>query len=104
VFAGAAHVFEPFSSRAQQGPDGPLPALVRKDGSLLIGRALGRDHRLVVYASADGVRYTVMDARGRILGSDLTGEDLYRTFPDLDPSALHAERAGKALMMVDPDR
>jgi hypothetical protein len=106
VFAGAASVFGPFASRAGPGDGSAMPQMLGKDGRILIGRTLGREHRLTVYATRDGTLYTVTASDGRILARDLAADDVYRMFPDLDPGSLHAspgEVSGR-LMMVDPDR
>lgn len=111
LFAGAASILGPFASSAGLNPEARHPVLLRPDGSVLIGRIVGRDRQLVIYTSPSGATYTVTDSRGRILAQGLPAADLYRDFPDLDPSTLRSgpdqprsDEAGGSLMMVDPDR
>lgn len=105
IFTIAAGVFGPFMSSARTSPDTRAPGLTGSDGRVLIGRTLGRSHRLVIYMTTDGARYTITDNSGRILAEDLPEDDVYRAFPDLDPGSLHAGTSGDhRLMLVDPDQ
>jgi hypothetical protein len=104
AFAGASSLFSPFSSNARPGRDGE--DVVGKDGRVSVGRAIGRDYRLLAEVVDGQVRYTVTSAEGRVLARDMTAEDVYRMFPDLAPGGLHAgpDAVEGPLMMVEPEQ
>ncbi len=49
-----------------------------------LGNMLGRDYLTWIYASPDGPRFTICRPDGDILAEDLTADEVYAQFPDLD--------------------
>src|SRR5262249_11617030 len=49
-----------------------------------LGNMLGRNYLTWVYASTEGPRFTICRPDGDILAVDLTAEQVYAQFPDLD--------------------
>lgn len=102
VFAvmAAGAVLGPFASsgsppalRAQPGLSGartptPPEALLARGEPRFLGEMLSPAYRVLVFAYPDGPRYTVCDARGRILGERLTPEEVSGEFPGLDVQTL----------------
>ena len=83
------------SAARDQAPDqGPIqdsmaPELNNEQGAYL-GELRGRTQRLRIRLTPDGPRYTVLDAQGFILDTNLDREALHRLYPDLDPASIDA--------------
>ncbi|TVS05998.1 MAG: hypothetical protein EA423_06245 [Phycisphaerales bacterium] len=76
--------------------DSMAPELSNEQGAYL-GELRGRTQRLRIRLTPDGPRYTVLDAQGFILDTNLDRESLHRLYPDLDPASIDAgsERTGR---------
>ena len=105
LFIGASSLLQPRLSTARNDADldrrpdhisEPAPRR-SPDGGRLIGQTRTATHRLYVYATPAGPRYTVTDADGDDLARGLRHAELAKRFPDLDPDELHAGAA-----VVDP--
>ncbi len=56
-----------------------------------VGSLSGVNFTLDIYLAPAGPRYTVKDAAGNTLAEQITSDDLYRSFPDLDVDQMHAD-------------
>lgn len=61
----------------------PACAAVRTEPLPVITTLVTRDHEVTVYASDDGLRFTVMLADGALLGRQLTAHEFEQGFPAL---------------------
>lgn len=87
-----AATFEPGSLRAEsEPPTPPEPSL---------GELWSAGYIVRIVASADEVRYTILDRSGRVLATALTAEDVARDYPELDPAQLRSQ----SLMTAEPIR
>ena len=80
----------------------PQPPLVDEDGWIRAGELTSGALTVEILLRDDQRRYTVRDARGRILGERVDGAELTRRW-GVDLPSMSAAEPG-ALMMVDPDR
>lgn len=73
-------------------------------GWKLLGELESVEYRVLMHASPDGARYSVYTLDGRLLQSDLEGDDVYRVFPALDLKPLQDAPAKNdgPLMLVTP--
>jgi hypothetical protein len=75
------------------------------DQGPVVCRLVGRDSIVEVLAGNDGRRYTLKDAGGALIASNLDATGLAQIRPDLDPRRLQAdEPAMGPIMMVDTER
>lgn len=74
-------------------PEGDRPSLTSSVGPLL-GELTSPAYRILVYAAADGPRYTVLDHDGQILYENLEADEVYRVVPGLDVRDLHTIAPG----------
>jgi hypothetical protein len=72
------------------------------DGWRLLGQLEGREHRVLIFASPEGPRYSVYSLSGELLQADLAADDVYRAFPDLELGSLRDVPAsdGKTIMLA----
>ena len=104
VFYTAASLFEPDPSaatpvRSAAAPslpgatsdDSRLERLTPRTTPALIGTLSGAQYAMDVYMTPSGARYTVKDLSGKVLADQITSDDLYRSFPDLDVDRMHAD-------------
>ena len=100
VFYTAASLFNPDPSAAtpvanprplptQSGAD--IERLNPRTTPALVGTLSGAHYTLDVYLTPAGARYTVKDLAGNVLADQVTSDDLYRDFPDLDVDHMHAD-------------
>ena len=71
------------------------------DAAALLGEMVGRHYRVRLLTTAQGIRYDILTLRGVVLAEQLTGEELYRAYPELDLDSL---QAAPSLMLVDEPR
>lgn len=75
-------------------------------GRMLLGEMVGRDYRVWVYGRGAEVRYTVCTPEGVVVTSDMTADDVYRLYPDLNLRAMRLDTLPDsdtgAVMMVEP--
>jgi len=86
---------------AVAAPDAPPER--NAHGWALVGVLRGATHEAWVYASPDGPRYTVIDARGWLVLEDAQVDEVYRAVPEMDLKNLRLEpgEGSGPLMMVD---
>lgn len=80
-----------------QPVQGSMAPELNDDQGAYLGELRGRTQRLRIRLTPDGPRYTVLDAQGFILDTNLDREALHRLYPDLDPASIDAgsERTGR---------
>lgn len=101
VFYTAASLFEPDPSAATPAAtpsprqalshDSSIERLNPRTTPALVGTLSGTQYTLDVYLTPSGARYTVKDLAGNVLADQITSDDLYRDFPDLDVDRMHAD-------------
>lgn len=105
AFLFTASLFEPGRGRAAEGP-APTSSLLAGGQTadstigLHMGTLKGRELSVQVRSTAGGVRYTVIDGMGHVLGKDLSDDEVYRDFPALDPATMLSTPHAGALMMA----
>ncbi len=90
---------DPRDSAARDGApvQGSMAPELNNEQGAYLGELRGRTQRLRIRLTPDGPRYTVLDAQGFILDTNLDREALHRLYPDLDPASIDAgsERTGR---------
>lgn len=119
LFIGVSSVIRPEKSLAnaryevaarRAAATGPQPGATPATpatGRPLLGRLEGSPFHIWIYAGPRGPLYTVMDAQGKLLAQEVTGEELYALVPEVAVDQLHmqpAEGSVGPLMMVDPEK
>ena len=111
LFFGVASLVKP-PPRSASASGGGLP---RPSGSALaqlsdhaepgrlLGTLEGREYAVRCYASPLGPRYSVLTLDGRLLGSDLPADEVYRVFPGVDLESMRLEPGAGPLMLMDRD-
>jgi hypothetical protein len=121
VFLFAASIFNPALSSAS---DDPVPGVMKLtprqtaeviDGLLRrehpkhwpsLGMMEGADYLILMYGSPRGPSYTVCSRYGDVLEQDLSADDVYRSFPDLNIPGMRLEPGESGgstpLMLADP--
>jgi hypothetical protein len=69
-----------------------------------VGTLVGREARVMVFASQDGTRYEVRRHDGSLVGANLTAEQAAWLAPEQDPRGAWADEpaSGPALMLAEP--
>lgn len=122
TFALVASVIQPMGSSASPEEFTPARAGAANDpaevvrslvhlkhprGWALLGVLAGREYYVLVHSSPEGPRYSVFGLNGRLMEADLAGDDVYRSFPNLDvPGMRFGPEMGKSmdqpLMLAEP--
>ncbi|MCA9291434.1 MAG: hypothetical protein KDA25_09920 [Phycisphaerales bacterium] len=104
LFVVLTVVFQPRQSPA--GPETPVRApsshATAEIDAISLGQLVGRRYTLDLWGTPDGVRYTVLDARGTVLAESLTFEEVGDRFEDV-PLDTTEFGLPVELMWVDPD-
>lgn len=81
----------PSAQRVQSGPEqlnrletGGRTAPVHPRGLKPLGNMLGREYLVWIYSEKDEPRYTICKRTGDVIAADLTAQQVYAQFPDLD--------------------
>lgn len=97
LFFLAASLFRPGDSAAEvqtlRIPEQPVAdaRLRAMEGPAYLGSLVGATHTIDVYGTARGPRYTVKDLQGVVLTENLSSEELYAQYPELDVGAMRAD-------------
>ncbi len=117
VFALVASVIRPGDSRAslatnplvnEDGRIGSVSAQLAKlphpMGWPCLGLLRGTSQLIVIHGSPSGARYSVYTLSGRIVSADLSSDEVYREFPDLDIEGLRLDPGNEQgpLMLYTP--
>jgi hypothetical protein len=89
----AGRSFEPMRSTAAVGLNTGSPAGAAAGAPLRrkLGELTGQSFRILVHASLDGPRYTVISPDGVILAERLSESEMARDFPALELDTMTAE-------------
>ncbi|MHC4976624.1 MAG: hypothetical protein ACYTF7_08465 [Planctomycetota bacterium] len=112
LFVAVASVFEPENSTAT-----PQRVVVEFDvnsrsDATYLGELVGKDHSVIIHATAEGPRYTAIDGLGNVIATDLQVHEVYRYLPDANLETISADDNGlldtpllldDALMLADYD-
>lgn len=88
VFVATASIISPRTSNA-----GPAGAPSVAEGAI-IGRLIGTDYEVIIHATGQGPRYSVLDLKGSSLGENLTIDQLGKRFAGLDVMVTHMTQTG----------
>jgi hypothetical protein len=95
--AGSAR---PIDAPADADPTNPdAVAGEQPSDRVSLGSLLGLEHSLLIHATPEGPRYTLLDPLGNPIATDLAGDEVYRVHPDADVDRMIAG----PLMLADID-